>query len=70
MTWADGVYAIWAAVAAGALVSWWLSAADRPVGGMRLARAGALIRWLTSRPPLRIALLVLWMWVGWHFFAR
>ncbi|MGH9086872.1 MAG: DUF6186 family protein [Acidimicrobiales bacterium] len=70
MTWAIGVYGAWVAVVVWALVLWWLTATVRSLGGHRVARAGALIRGLTRRPPLRLVLVVGWMWVGWHLFAR
>ena len=70
MTWADGVYVAWSASVVGALALWWLTATGRFLAGRRVARAGALVRGLTRRPPLRLVLIVGWMWVGWHLFAR
>ncbi len=29
-----------------------------------------LIRLLTSTPARRVLMLIGWMWLGWHFFAR
>ncbi len=57
--------AIWALLAAlvGALVvlSW---------RGGRVARLGNLLRAIAARPFLRVALVRVWMWAGWHLFAR
>ena len=38
--------------------------------GHRLARIGDLFGVLTSGRLRRAGLLVSWMWLGWHFFAR
>jgi uncharacterized protein DUF6186 len=31
---------------------------------------GELLDRLTSRPAGRVTALVIWVWVGWHFFGR
>ena len=70
MTWAEGVYATWSSVVVLGLALWWLSATGRTIAGRRIAAAGSLIRRLTRRPALRVVVVLVWMWVGWHLFAR
>ena len=70
MTWATAVYSIWAVIVVVALVLWWLAATGRSVGHRRPANPGALVRALARHPLLRLAVVLVWMWVGWHFFAR
>jgi hypothetical protein len=60
-------YAIWAALAAAALLLWGLSYAS----ASRVAtRPSAVLVRLACDPWLRLPLLVGWAWVGWHLFAR
>lgn len=70
MTWATGVYTIWSVIAVDALVLWWLTATGRTVAGRRVAHPGALVAALLRHPVLRLVVVVGWMWIGWHFFAR
>lgn len=70
MTFAIGTYVAWSVVVVGALGLWWLSAEGRTLAGRRVARSGALVRALCRRPALRLLVIVGWMWVGWHLFAR
>lgn len=70
MSWAVGMYATWSAVVVGALALWWLTATGRTLARRRVAQAGALVGALVRRPPLRLVVIVGWMWVGWHLFAR
>lgn len=70
MSWANGVYTVWSLVVVLGLVLWWLSASGRTVAGRRIAPAGSLVRWLNRRPALRVVVVLVWMWVGWHLFAR
>lgn len=70
MTWAHVVYAIWALVVVGALGLWRLAATGRTLARRRVANPGALVGALLRHPVLRLVVLVGWMWVGWHFFAR
>lgn len=70
MTWSEGVYAAWALVIASGIALWGVSASRRTVAGARVARPGSLVRRLMRHPALRVAVLLVWMWVGWHLFAR
>lgn len=70
MTWAIATYVVWAVVAGAALLLWWATASGRTMAGRRVARPGALVRGLVRRPLLRAVVVVGWMWVGWHLFAR
>jgi len=58
--------AIWALLAAGALCLW---AASRRVP-RRVARPGDLLAAVMANRAGRVAVLVAWMFAGWHFFAR
>ncbi len=58
--------AIWAALAAAALAA----ALAAHLGRARLAKVSTVVRWLESRRPGYVAVLVVWAWAGWHFFAR
>ena len=59
-------YAVWAALALAVVAVWALSAfGRRPV-----APIGVVVRAITSRPVARVVLVLGWMWLGWHFFAR
>ena len=66
MTTRDAVLVVWVviglAVVAAAVVA-------RRSGG-RLPDYGALARAATRRPVLRAGLVLAWMWLGWHAFAR
>ena len=70
MTWSVAVYTAWSLVVVLGLALWWLSASGRTAVGRRIAPAGSLIRQLTRRPALRVVVVLVWMWVGWHLFAR
>ena len=56
--------AVWAALGLAALALAALS-----IGGV-VARPGPLLRAAVSRPAVRVALVLGWMWLGWHLFAR
>ncbi|HXR54355.1 MAG TPA: DUF6186 family protein [Acidimicrobiales bacterium] len=58
--------ALWAALAASALATVAASHLGRP----RLARLSTLVRRIEANRVVYVAVLVGWMWVGWHFFAR
>jgi hypothetical protein len=58
--------ALWAALAASALAAVAASHLDRP----RLARLSTLVRRIEANRVVYVAVLVGWMWVGWHFFTR
>lgn len=36
----------------------------------RLVPMGDIITWMARNTPGRVALLLVWWWTGWHFFAR
>lgn len=59
-------YAVWAALGAAVLVLWALS--YRRDSG--LARPADVVRRLATGPFARIVLVVVVMFLGWHFFAR
>lgn len=58
--------AVWAVLAV-ALLACEGAALARPA---RVAGVRTALRRLTVRPGWRLAFLVGWMWLGWHFFAR
>ena len=58
--------ALWAALAALLVAAVALSHQPRP----RLERLSVLVRHLEANRVGYVAVLVAWMWVGWHFFAR
>lgn len=56
---------VWGLIGASCLVLWGLSHSRLP-----LARLGTLVDDLMARPALRVIVVVGWMWLGWHTFAR
>jgi hypothetical protein len=61
-----GFYAVWAVLGAAALGLWRLShQADGSV-----ARPSVVLRRVTTGRVLRLLLVVLLMFLGWHLFAR
>lgn len=46
-----------------------LTLAGRDRGSQTLAHV-TVLRALMRRPAVRWLILVLWLWVGWHFFVR
>jgi hypothetical protein len=40
------------------------------LGGRRVGGLAALAAPLLARTPTRLLLVLGWMWLGWHFFAR
>jgi hypothetical protein len=66
MTWRFTTLTVWATLALGLLVA--QSAAAR--AKWRIPTAAAGLRQLTSGSLSRGVLLVFWMWLGWHNFAR
>ena len=58
------VYFVWALLAAAAVALWCMAR----VGGT--ATPVAVLRRLATGPLSRVALVLAWMWLGWHFFAR
>ena len=59
-------YAVWAILGAVLLGLWGLSRSE----GSTLARPAVVVERLATGPLLRVALVVWWMFTGWHFFAR
>ncbi len=39
-------------------------------GRGRIARPSALLLPVSTHPVVRVLVVLGWMWVGWHFFAR
>jgi hypothetical protein len=59
-------YVVWAAIGVLALVLWWLSYA-RP---SQVAHPSAVVGKLATLPVLRVLLVLGFMWLAWHLFAR
>jgi hypothetical protein len=59
-------YIVWAAIGVLALGLWWLSYV-RPGAA---AHPGAVVGKLATLPVLRVILVVGFMWLAWHLFAR
>ena len=59
-------YAVWAVLGAAVLVLWALSRRQ----GSELAGPSDVLRRLATGPIARIVLVVVVMFLGWHFFAR
>ena len=66
MSWREATWGVWSALAL-LLVACQLAAS---IPGGRFPGAGALLRMLTASPVRRAVLLVGWLWLGWHTFAR
>jgi len=65
MTWRTITVAVWIAIGA-SLAVYWVFTRVR----LRHAGADALLRAWAANPYRRVALLLAWMWLGWHAFAR
>jgi hypothetical protein len=61
-------YAVWAVLGLAALVLWALARAG--AAGSGPARPSVVLERVASGPFLRVVLVLAWMWVGWHLFAR
>jgi hypothetical protein len=59
-------YVVWGALLAVLFLLWWLS--YRPDGAV--ARPGAVLSRLVTHPLWRVLLVVGYMFIGWHLFAR
>jgi hypothetical protein len=71
MTWADVTYALWALAALAFLLLWLASARAWKIGRTRIGSPSALIRdAFGDRTWLRVVVLLAWVWVGVHTFAR
>jgi Family of unknown function (DUF6186) len=66
VTWRSATFVVWALLAL-SVAGLWLAAS---LGRGAIARPGPLL--LRTCPPIvrRAALLLAWMWLGWHLFAR
>lgn len=71
MTWASVTYALWSLVVLASLFLWLASWRGWRVGWSRVGRPSALLRdALSGRTWLRVVVVVGWVWVGVHTFAR
>jgi hypothetical protein len=59
-------YIVWGAIGVLALGLWWLSYV-RPNA---VAHPGEAVGQLATRPIVRVVLVLGFMWLGWHLFAR
>jgi Family of unknown function (DUF6186) len=59
-------YAAWAVLGLAALALW--ARARAPGSGP--ARPSVVLERLATGPFLRVVLVLAWMWLGWHLFAR
>jgi hypothetical protein len=59
-------YVVWGAIGVLALALWWLSYA-RPGAA---AHPAAVVGKLATLPVLRVILVLGFMWLAWHLFAR
>ncbi|HEX4127894.1 MAG TPA: DUF6186 family protein [Acidimicrobiales bacterium] len=59
-------YAVWAVLGLATLGLWVRSHAS----GSSPARPAVVLERLATVPFLRVALVLTWMWAGWHLFAR
>jgi hypothetical protein len=70
VTWHTASVVVWSALAAGAVGLGVLAAIGAAPAGHRIARPGAVVRDLLGNRWVRAAVVLGWMWLGWHFFAR
>ncbi len=71
MTWARVTYALWAFAALSALFLWIASRRGPRGARARTAQPATLLRdALDGRLWLRVAVLLAWVWLGVHAFAR
>jgi hypothetical protein len=66
MTWREGSFIIWSVLAATLVGCQVIALASRG----RLPTMGALFGVITAGPLRRAVVLLGWMWLGWHAFAR
>lgn len=59
-------YVVWAAMGVLALALWWFSYL-RPTA---VAHPSDVVGRLATHPVVRVLLVLGFMWVGWHLFAR
>jgi hypothetical protein len=66
MIWREGTFVVWAVVVLVLVGCQAVAVATRG----RLPTVGALVRWSNGGPIRRGLVVLAWMWVGWHTFAR
>jgi hypothetical protein len=59
-------YVVWTIIGVLALTLWWLSYL-RPAA---VAHPSAVVGRLATHPVVRVILVLGFMWLGWHLFAR
>ena len=59
-------YAVWGLILTGALVLWWVSMSHPST----VARLSDVVARLATHPVIRVVLVLGFMWLGWHLFAR
>lgn len=65
MSWSTTSYLVWAVLGASFLLAEGAARVRR-----RSARIAEVVAALTATTPLRVLLVLAWMWLGWHAFAR
>lgn len=71
MTWAFTVYGVWAFVAVAAIISALVAARGWRVRGRLVRRPSAAVAALLAHGRwVRLLLVLGWIWLGVHFFAR
>jgi hypothetical protein len=58
--------AVWGAIGAGIVLLWVLSHGPR----VPVARPGPIVDRIMGVPAARVVVVLGWMWLGWHTFAR
>jgi hypothetical protein len=66
VTWRSVTFVVWTVLGLATLVVVALAMAGRG----RIARPSALLFPVSTHPVVRVLVVLGWMWVGWHFFAR
>ena len=66
MNWRVATLAVWAALGMAVV---FVAALGRYRRGVVLT-PGAVLRLVNAHKAGRVTLLILWMWLGWHLFAR
>jgi hypothetical protein len=59
-------YVVWTVIGVLALVLWWFSYRRRAA----VAHPSAVVGRLATLPVVRVILVLGFMWLGWHLFAR
>jgi hypothetical protein len=65
VTWKLASDVVWVLIAAAVV-----GVALRSHRSATLATCGEAVRRLVARPAPRVIVLLIWMWLGWHSFAR